>query len=202
MRGMGGGRKLLGLGLVISLVAGIAAGCGASSSSSGNRGANKGCGNGCANAGPASAPAPPGSGSNPAQLGCHAYCKQAGGYGGGGGPSPPPTMKILTSGALTPVNGVVPVTIRCTLPAPCRGAISIDLGTACSSPGQVGRSDLAVSANGTRTIGVPLSSCQQSRLRSRGQLKDVAITADSGQSPDCKQYDCVVFKAVTLRSSA
>ncbi|HUZ29421.1 MAG TPA: hypothetical protein VMU90_09280 [Solirubrobacteraceae bacterium] len=210
---MGGGRRLVGLGalMVVLALSGCGSssksGCGNSCANAGSGGAvrttNKGCAANCANAGLPGAPAPSSSGSGAvAELGCHQYCQSAGGYGGGGGPSPPPAAKILNQGTVSVLpGGVVPVTVQCAISSPCRGAILIDFGTACTSPGEGGRSDLDVSPQSTRTIGVPLSSCQLALVRRRGSVK-VVITADTGASGVCKQYDCVVPAEVTLRSSA
>jgi hypothetical protein len=203
---MGGGRRLVVL-LPCAVLAGFAlSACGSTKSSTpqghATRTTNKGCGAGCGNAGPAGAPAPPGQSGEVAQLGCHEYCKSAGGYGGGGGPSPPPAAKILSSGAVAvPSSDVVPVTVHCQISSPCRGAILVDFLSGCNSgSAPVGRSDLDVAAQGTRTIGVPLSTCQRGVLRSRNEVK-AGITVDTGASGVCKQYDCVVPGEVTLRST-
>jgi hypothetical protein len=209
MAAMGGGRTLVGLGALLVVLA--LSGCGSSNGSSSASGraartTNKGCAANCGNAGlpGAAAPTPTSqTGTVPAvSLGCHQYCQSAGGYGGGGGPSPPPAAKILNQGTVSVLSGgVVPVILQCAISSPCRGAILIDFGTACTAPGEVGRSDLDVSPQSTRTIGVPLSSCQLALLRQRGRVK-VGLTADTGASGVCKQYDCVVTAEVTLRSSA
>jgi hypothetical protein len=193
--------------LPCAVLAGFAlSACGSTQSSSqqghATRTTNKGCGAGCANAGPAAAPAPPSQPGEVAQLGCHEYCKSAGGYGGGGGPGPPPAAKILSLGTVAvPSSGVVPVTVHCQTSSACRGAILVDLLSGCSSAStQVGRSDLDVEGQGTRTIGVPLSACQRGVVHSRSQVK-AGITVDTGASGVCKQYDCVVPGEVTLRST-
>jgi hypothetical protein len=110
-------------------------------------------------------------------------------------------MRVLTSGAVAlQPNGALAVTLECQLPSPCRGALLVDLSPACSGTAALARSDLVVDAGSTRTIGVPLSSCATTLVRSRGRLP-AAITADSGQSPQCHggQVDCVNSAVISLR---
>jgi hypothetical protein len=208
---VGGGHTKLGVGTLVVVIGVAAAGCGSSSHSRVARTpagtTTKGCGANCANGGAVGAPNPNAAGSSASVLGCHQYCKQAGGYGGGGGPSTP-AMKILTSGTVAvAANGSVPIRLQCKLSTPCQGALLIDVGSACAAthgPTTQDRSDLAVDAGATRTIAVPLSSCTLSLVRRRGQVP-AGVTADSGASPACRrqsQIDCVNGASLVLRSAS
>jgi len=128
------------------------------------------------------------------RLGCGEYCLQAGGYGGGATPN---VTKILTTPVTALPDGTVPITIECLFQQPCRGALVLDSGDrsmdlVCQTPAVAGsqtvmipaswgRSDLAVPAQTTLTLGVTLSQCAFGLLSQRGTLQ-VLVTADSGQT--------------------
>ena len=179
------------IGALILAGAFVTSGCGASGNSSGSTqtGGNAGTG-GASTSSPV------------VRLGCHQYCQSAGGYGAGG-PVKPPAAKVLSPGTITVLpGGIVPVTVRCLLSKPCLGAIVLDSDPACSNLAESGRSDLAVEGQSTRTIGVPLSSCQGSLLRERGQLEaGIIVDSHGGRGPVCGQYECLAGRMVVLRSA-
>jgi hypothetical protein len=178
----------------------VVAGCGSAATTSGS---NRAAGTtGASNRATTSQPGTP-STSTVAQLGCHQYCREAGGYGAGPGEAKP-AMRVLTNGPVRLLpNGSVPVTLRCQLPSPCRGAILVDAEPVCSIRGGIGRSDLAVDPGSIRTIAVPLSSCLTLAVQTRGRVS-ASVTADSGQSPECHsaKIDCVNPGSIMLRRSS
>jgi hypothetical protein len=129
------------------------------------------------------APAPAGTASEevaPKRLGCGVYCQNAGGYGGG--EEGEILMRIETRGRVAPVDGTVPVELRCLLSKPCKGAIIIS-----SKPPEfvdVGRSDLVVEGGSTTTIAVPMSPEAIAALERGGGRLRVHIIADYG-NPEC-----------------
>jgi hypothetical protein len=114
---------------------------------------------------------PPG----PARLGCHQYCRQTGGFGAPAETSPP--MAVLAGhGPVKPVTGLIPVPVTCRFDRACSGALLLTLGET-----ELGRSDLAVPAKGTRVIGVSLSPAGQRAVTRAGRAK-VAVTLDTNPS--------------------
>jgi hypothetical protein len=138
----------------------------------------------------------------PVRLGCHQYCQQAGGYGAG--PDEKPSLAtVATRGTVTPVNGVVPIDVRCEFRATCEGAILLTTNQSGSSGEALGRSDLSVPANSSRTLGVPLSAAGQ-RVLSGGGAVPAAVTVDTGQTLSTIPLDersnwiAVGFASITL----
>jgi hypothetical protein len=107
-------------------------------------------------------------------LGCNQYCQQAG-VPQGLAPPPSRAVSILTTGLVRVLpHGLVPIKVACHSSRPCSGALVFGLTNA-EIPGlrddiQAGQSDLAVGADQSRTIGVPLLAPVQRLLRSRGEL--------------------------------
>lgn len=129
-----------------------------------------------------------------AHLGCHQFCKQAGGFGGG--PTGRPTVRIETSGRVTPSSdGTVTLTQTCLLPVRCAGALlfaptSATLVAVCKPYfGEVaswGQSDLIIPAHETRSLAVPLSPCAREQVAKRGRVR-MYLTADAGLVPACSK---------------
>jgi hypothetical protein len=147
------------------VVAGVGAGCGGSS--------------------------PPGTGSSQAVKpppGCNQYCQTA---GGPGGPLSGKRMStILTSRTVHRLaDGTVPVMLTCRYGGQCRGAIFLDLTSSepCASRtnlhgnGGIGRADVLLGSNTTRSFRVPLSGCGAQLLRDKGPLK-LYVVANLGAS--------------------
>jgi hypothetical protein len=96
------------------------------------------------------------------RLGCGTYCQSAGQYGAPGVPNEIEVINVVGGAVSLEPDGYVPVTITCLVPVTCRGALQLDIEgyvrpesyTTILFPG---RSDLAVNANSTQTIGVPLT---------------------------------------------
>jgi hypothetical protein len=148
------------------VVAGVVAGCGGSSPA----------GTGSSTAG-----------NTPTALGCNQYCQTA---GAPGGPlSGKPMSTILTSGTVHPsADGTVPVMLTCQYTGQCRGVILFYVNPfACASPtnlfgaGGMGRGDVLLDANTTRSFRVPLSSCAKRLLRDRRSLH-LEVVANLGAS--------------------
>jgi hypothetical protein len=101
-------------------------------------------------------------------------------------------IRFLTAGTVTPSSdGTVAVTLQCTVPVPCRGALLLDAGTTsvCKPPPHrvswSASSDLEVAGNSTRTLGLQLRSCAQQLLQQRGHLKaDLTVSVNSVPSCD------------------
>jgi hypothetical protein len=136
------------------------------------------------------------------RLGCHQYCQQAGGYGAGPDEKPP-LATVTTRGTVTPVNGVVPIDVKCEFRASCEGAILLTTNESGSSGEALGRSDLSVPANSSRTLGVPLSTAGQ-RVLGGGGTVPAAVTVDAGQTLSTLPLDersnwiAVGFASITL----
>ena len=111
----------------------------------------------------------------PARLGCHQYCQQTGGFGAPPG-GPPPMAVVANHGPVEVMDGVVPVAVTCRFDRPCTGALVLTLGET-----ELGRSDIAVPAKGTRVIGVALSAAGQRAVTRAGRAK-VAVTLDTNTS--------------------
>lgn len=138
----------------------------------------------------------------PVRLGCHQYCQQAGGYGAGPDEKPP-LATVTTRGRVTPVNGVVPIDVRCEFRATCEGAILLTTDQSASGGEALGRSDLSVPANSTRTLGVPLSAAGV-RVLGQGAAVAAAVTVDAGQTlsrlplDERSNWIAVGFASITL----
>jgi hypothetical protein len=116
----------------------------------------------------------------PVRLGCHQYCQQAGGYGAG--PDEKPALAtVATRGTVTPANGVVPIDVKCEFRAACEGALLLNSDREGGSREELGRSDLSVPANSSRTLGVPLSAAGQQALGGGGEVA-VLVTVDAGKT--------------------
>jgi hypothetical protein len=167
------------------------AGCGGSGSSSSDEAATQ-----------STPPKQPAQAAEPVRLGCHEYCQQAGGYGAGP-EEKPPLATVTTRGTVTPVNGVVPIEVKCEFRATCDGAILLTTNQSGSSGEALGRSDLSVPANSTRTLGVPLSAAGQ-RVLSGGSAVPAAVTVDTGQTlsrlplAERSNWIAVGFGSITL----
>jgi YVTN family beta-propeller protein len=126
------------------------------------------------------------SGSKAAHLGCGQFCKQA------GAPAGTPTLvsdvRINTGGTVTASSdGTVPVTVTCRAKHRCSGgALLIEGLYRPTSPAQaldcgpgdgcMGRSNLDVAANRTRTIAVPLSAVGRRFLNTYRRIGvDIAV---------------------------
>jgi hypothetical protein len=124
--------------------------------------------------------APPDPAAEPVRLGCHEYCQQAGGYGAG--PDQKPALAtVATRGTVTPVNGLVPIDVKCEFRNACEGALLLNAERNGGAAEELGRSDLSVPANSTRTLGVPLSAAGRRALMEDGVLP-VDVTVDSNQT--------------------
>jgi hypothetical protein len=179
------------------------AGCGGSGSSGSDEAATQSTPS--APSAPPTQPTPstqPTQAAAPVRLGCHEYCQQAGGYGAGPDDKPP-LATVATRGTVTPVNGVVPIDVKCEFRAPCEGAILLTTNQSGSSGEALGRSDLSVPANSSRTLGVPLSAAGQ-RVLSGGGAVPAAVTVDAGQTLSTLPLDeranwiAVGFASITL----
>jgi len=211
-------RAVLAAGLALLLVAGCGGG---SSGGGGDPSASTtpaGCGNGCSQAGPVGSPAPSSSatpeGCGPScgqagpvgtqdpttPAGCGAYCQQAGGYGGGEAGE---TMMQVESASLVEVTGTLPVSVTCTAPSDCKGAVLISAGA--PSFADVGRADLAVPSGATVTIRVPVSSAGEQAIRDAAGAGGLAVDviADYGD-PDCPSGSirpCIAGKNLVIESA-
>ena len=138
----------------------------------------------------------------PVRLGCHQYCQQAGGYGAGP-EEKPPLATVTTRGTVTPVNGVVPIDVKCEFRATCEGAILLTTDQSGSGGEALGRSDLSVPANSSRTLGVPLSAAGV-RVLGGGGAVPAAVTVDAGQTlsrlplDERSNWIAVGFASITL----
>jgi hypothetical protein len=122
-------------------------------------------------------------------LGCGAYCRTAGGYGGGGNER---EVLRLANRTAKLTNNLVPLKVICDLDVTCRGAIVLFSHDASK---EVGRSDLLVNARSTRRIAVPLSSGAVDELHRRGRLL-VEVVLDGGLIQPCPpDVSCVNLNA-------
>jgi hypothetical protein len=87
------------------------------------------------------------------RLGCGAYCQNAGAMGGAPeSPLQTPRVVVRTHGVVVPLpDGTVPLDLECTSPEPCKGALILR-----APYGKVGRSDLLIDGQSSRTLGIPL----------------------------------------------
>jgi hypothetical protein len=174
-----------------SLTAFALAGCGGSGSSSSDEASTQST--------PSTQPT---QAAEPVRLGCHQYCQQAGGYGAGP-EEKPPLATVTTRGTVAPVNGVVPIDVKCEFRATCEGAILLTTDQSGSGGEALGRSDLSVPANSSRTLGVPLSAAGQRVLGGGGPV-GAAVTVDAGQTlsrlplDERSNWIAVGFASITL----
>jgi hypothetical protein len=114
------------------------------------------------------------------RAGCHEYCQQAGQYGDA--PAGPQEAVTTTSDSVELLDdGAVPLELECHLPAPCEGAILLSEPNASGALGEFARADLALDAETTKTIGIPLSADSVAAVERTGPL-ELYVTLDSLQS--------------------
>src|SRR6188472_3864331 len=139
-----------------------------------------------------------------ANLGCHQYCSIAGGYGGGESGRPATDFVRIRSARLG--GGALLVTVACLERTACRGAILVspayqsDLDVM-----ELGRSDLVVGGQRTRTIAVPLSPRGLRALRTRhGQRFPIDVLVDFGDPscPPASERPCVLDRRVIIDTGA
>jgi hypothetical protein len=122
-------------------------------------------------------------------LGCGAYCRTAGGYGGGGNER---EVLRLANRTAKLKNNLVSLKVICDLDVTCRGAIVLFSHDAST---EVGRSDLLVKARSSRRIAVPVSPGAVDELHRRGQLL-VEVVLDGGLIQPCpSDVSCVNLNA-------
>jgi hypothetical protein len=120
--------------------------------------------------------------------GCGSYCQSAGQYGAPGAQGVL-AVTVVSSGVTADPDGFVPLTLTCNLPVQCSGAIQICMSAYGGSTGMAmgcGRTDEALQAGATQTVGVPMPTSALAFLRSNG-LASASLTVDNSHVPDCQQ---------------
>lgn len=151
---------------------------------------SQGCGVFCQVAGPPGATPPsrpttsPPAATGEARLGCGKYCQAAGILNGEAGEGQP-AVTIVSSGTVTPDAGsYVPVVLKCNLAMQCRGSLVLSLTRPTDQGTPDSRSDLAVDAGATTTLGVRLGSVALPWLQSHGSAS-FEVIVDAGPSFGC-----------------
>jgi hypothetical protein len=97
-------------------------------------------------------------------------------------------VTVLTTGTVRILEDAVPVALTCRYTGQCRGAALLDVairGEPCPSrtnlngDGGIGRGDVAIAANATRSFRIPLTSCGERFLRAHRVTK-MDITVNVG----------------------
>jgi hypothetical protein len=115
-------------------------------------------------------------------------------------------IKVDVDAPLVPLgDGTVPVRLTCLVRRPCTGALLLERPDATVS-GDMGRSDLIVGAQSTRTLGVPLSSFGHQWLEQHGSANafvtaDVIQTFQSLTLSEQAKVEPVYVKEIVLSSS-
>ncbi|GLY03917.1 hypothetical protein [Actinoplanes sp. NBRC 101535] len=131
-------------------------------------------------------------------LGCGEYCLQAGEYGAPDDELDDPAD--LSDPDLILVDGVLPVTVDCLIDVTCRGAILIwvDIDDEYT---ELGRSDLEVDGDSTRTIAVEVTAEGLGLLDEEQTLRDVVVTLDLGNPCPDGDVHCIVHEDATVDAS-
>jgi hypothetical protein len=153
---------------------------------------------------PTESPSPTGSPSPTADetgdyLGCGEYCLQAGEYGDPGDDLDNPAE--LADDVITLADGMLPLTVECYTDDRCRGAILILQDSEDAEVVELGRSDLDVAGDSTRTIAVKVSDEGLDLLDQEGDVEAfVALDLGDPDCPDRDEFHCVVAQDITAHA--
>jgi hypothetical protein len=120
--------------------------------------------------------------------GCGTYCQSAGGYGAPGEKGTI-AVTVVSSGTVTlDPDGFLPLVLTCNLPVQCGGTIQICIadGRTAGMGMSCGRTDEALEAGATQTVGIPMPTAALGFLQSHVPTS-ASLTVDNARVPDCQQ---------------